>query len=42
MATKVNWNQKLWDACLYGDFDTAEKAVASGADVNVGVFGASD
>ena len=38
MAEKVDWNYKLWDACADGDFDTVKKAVASGADVNVGVL----
>ncbi len=42
MAEKVDWNQKLWNACREGDFDTVEKAVASGAYVNVGVLGGPD
>jgi hypothetical protein len=37
MATK-DWNEELRDACSKGDFNTVEKAVASGADVNVGVL----
>ncbi len=38
MATKEDWNQKLWVACSKGDFENVKKAVASGADVNVGLL----
>ncbi len=40
MATKkTSLDQKLWDACSQGDFDTVEKAVENGANVNVGISG---
>jgi hypothetical protein len=38
METKIDWNLELWKASREGNLEVAKKAVANGADVNVGFF----
>ncbi len=38
MAKEIDWNEELWNASETGNLEAVEKAVANGANVNVGLF----